>query len=260
MRARLSRVPRAPVIARAAGAASAGHGSRTSAGRFALLFVAISLAAPAAAQVGTTVSLFSDARFRGYSLSEGRPVAVLDFAYDDSSGFYAGASASGVLREGGHPTPFALQVDGGYSKQLRSGTTLDIGITHSTYARYSDRRHGYSYTELYGGIAAGPISSRLFVSPHYFEAARWTAYGEVDGKVSPARHWGLNAHAGMLVTVRAPYGERYRPDFDWSVGATREIGRVSLHATWSDGAPGHDFYRNRRHSRSALVLGATFLL
>ena len=248
------------MIAPAAAAASAVRGSRTSARRSALFFAAISSATPAVAQVGTTVSLFSDARFRGYSLSEGRPVGVLDFAYDDPSGVYLGASASGSVRHGGDPAPFALQVDAGYSKQLRSGTTLDVGITHSNYARYSAGQRGNSYTELYAGIARGMLSSRLFVSPHYFEAGRWTAYGEVNARVNPASNWGLTAHAGMLVTVRAPYAESYRPDFDWSVGATRQLGRLSLHATWSDGAPGHDFYRNRRHSRSALVLGATFVL
>jgi uncharacterized protein (TIGR02001 family) len=260
MRVPRSLAPSAPVIARAAVAASAVRGSRTSAARSALFFAALFSPAPAVAQAGATVSAFSDARFRGYSLSEGRPVGVLDFAYDDPSGLYVGASASGIIRHGGEPAPFALQVDGGYSKRLESGTTLDVGITHSNYARYSAAHRGNSYTELYAGIAHGALSSRLFVSPHYFEAGRWTAYGEVNARISPASNWGINAHAGMLVTMRAPYAERYRPDFDWSLGVTRQLGRVSLHATWSDGAPGHDFYRDRRHSRSALVLGATFVL
>ena len=64
----------------------------------------------------------------------------------------------------------------------------------------------------------------------------------------------------MLVTLSAPSTESYRPDFDWSVGVSRALGRVSLHARWSDGAPGRDFYNRHRHSRSALVLGASVAL
>lgn len=245
--------------ANAAGAARAGPGSRTSRG-FALACLISCVAAPASAEVGATASVYSDARFRGYSLSEGQPVGMLDFAYDDLSGAYAGASVSGVLRRGGDPEPFSLQVDGGYSKRLASGTTLDLGITHSSYAHYSSGARGSSYTELYAGIARGGLSSRLFVSPHYFGANRWTAYGEVDGSLSPGRNWALDAHAGMLIPLRTRYDESSRADFDWSLGVSRALGRLSLHAAWSDGAPGRDVYRDRRHSRSALVVGATFVL
>jgi uncharacterized protein (TIGR02001 family) len=214
----------------------------------------------AAAEVGATASIFSDARLRGYSLSEGRPVGMLDFAYDDASGFYAGAAASAVLGRGGDPAPLGIQVTGGYAKRLKSGTTLDFGITHSTYSYYVNGERGKSYTEAYVGVARGALSSRIFLSPHYFESGNWIAYGEVNANVSPARKWSIEAHAGMLVPLRTPHADRYRPNFDWRIGASRELGRVSLHAAWSDGSPGDDVYDQRRHSRSALVLGATLAL
>jgi uncharacterized protein (TIGR02001 family) len=248
------------VTARAEAAARRARGSRTSLIRVAIALLAGASAAPASAEIGLAASVFSDARFRGYSLSEGRPVGTFDFAYDDASGFYAGLSVSGVLRRGGKPAPFALQGDAGYAKRLASGTTIDLGVTHSTYSHYSSGERGTSLTEIYGGISRGVLSSRLSLSPHYFEPGRWTAYTEVNAVVSPASSWSLDGHAGMLVTLRSPSGETYRPDFDWSVGVTRALGRVSLHARWSDGAPGHDFYNNRRHSRSALVLGASLAL
>lgn len=218
-------------------------------------------ASPARGQAGATVSVFSDLLFRGYSLSEGRPVGVLDFAYDDPSGFYAGGAATGVLRRGGDPAPLALQLNAGYAKQLRSGTTLDAGITGSTYSHYSKGRGESSYAEVYAGIARGALSSRIFLSPHYFESGHWTAYGEINGNVSPARKWTIDAHAGVLVPLRTPTSaESYRALFDWRVGVSREIGRLSLHAAWTDGTPGHDFYRGRTHSKSAIVLGASIVL
>jgi uncharacterized protein (TIGR02001 family) len=237
--------------------ASRPRGSRTSP-----LVAAVFLcwSAPGHAEVGATASIYSDLRFRGYSLSEGRPVGILDFAYDDPSGLYAGASATGALRNGGNPAPLGLQLTGGYARRLKSGTMLDFGITHSTYSHYSTRRRGSSYTEIYAGIARGALSSRISLSPHYFERSRWAAYAEVNGSLNPAHKWTLDGHVGMHVPLRTPSNERYRAEFDWRVGVSRELGRLSLHAAWSDGSPGYDFYRERRHSRSALVLGATWIL
>lgn len=249
------------MIVPAEDAVSPARGSRTSVARVSFFcLLTLCAAAPASAEVGAVASVFSDARFRGYSLSDGRPIATLDFAYDDPSGFYAGLAGTGVLRSGGDPAPLALQVDAGYAKRLRSGMTIDLGITHSNYSHYSSRERGTSYTELYAGIAHGALSSRISLSPHYFEQGRWTAYGEINGNVSPARKWSLNGHAGMLVPLRTPSYEVYRTEFDWSIGVTREFDRLSLHATWSDGAPGHDYYRGHTHSRSALVVGASLVL
>jgi uncharacterized protein (TIGR02001 family) len=246
------------VIARARARASRARGSRTR------LAVAVALGAgcavPARADVAASLSVFSDLRFRGYSLSEGRHVAVLDFAYDHPSGFYADAVGSGVFGQGGDPAPLGVQLTGGYAKRLKQGTTLDFGITHSRYSSYSSAAQGNSYTEVYVGIARGALSSRIFLSPHYFETGRWTAYGEVNASVSPARMWTIDGHAGVLVPLRASSNESYRREVDWRLGLSRELGRLSLSAAWSAGAPGRDYYRGRHRSRSALVLGASWAL
>lgn len=249
------------MIVRAAEAASRAQGSLTNLYvRLAVLLGASCTAVPAAAQVGATVSVFSDARFRGYSLSGGQPVGILDFAYDDASGFYADAVATGVVRRGGDPAPLGAQLTAGYAKRLKSGTTLDFGITHSSYAQYSGVTRGNSYTEIYAGISRGAVSSRLFLSPHYFASGHWTAYGEVNASVSPARKWSIDGHVGVLVPLKAPHGESYRTEADWRVGVSRQIGRLSVHAAWSDGVPGQDFYYGRRRSRSAFVVGASWAL
>jgi uncharacterized protein (TIGR02001 family) len=245
------------VTARAA-ARSRAPGSRTSLSLFVIVIAAS--AAPARAEEAATVSVFSDLRFRGYSLSEGRPVAILDFAYDDPSGLYADAAGTGVLRRGGVPAPLALQLTGGYAKRLRSATTLDFGVTHSTYASYSGRIGGTSYTEVYAGIARGALSSRIFLSPNYLEGGGWAAYGEVNGSVSPLRHWSIDGHVGVHVPLQNRSREPYRAEFDSRIGVTRELGRISLHADWSTGGPGYDFYHGRRRGRDALVLGASLVL
>jgi len=228
-----------------------------------LSLVVFSAAAPASAELGTTASVFSDERFRGFSLSEGRPVAILDLDYDDPSGFYLDGSGSLVFRRAAEPAPLGLQLAGGYAKRLRSGTTIDFGVTHSSYSHYSNGRRGDSYTEVYAGIARGFLSSRIFVSPHYFASGRWTAYGEVNANFTPAPRWNLDAHLGMLTVIRSPSSEPYRSNLDWRLGISRELGRVSLHAAVTGhGRSAQPFGSTLRESpaRNAFVVGVTTAL
>jgi uncharacterized protein (TIGR02001 family) len=250
------------VSARAAAPVASARASRTGIARFGLLCLLAGLAAaPASAGTGFAASIVSDARFRGYSLSEGRPVATLAFSNDDPLGFYLGGSASAVLRHNGEPAPYALQLDAGYGTQIGRETTLDVGITHTSFTHYSSRSRGTSYTEVYAGIIHGGLSSTIYLSPDYFMRGRWTAYGEVNGNVSLGSNWSLDGHVGALAGLRTPVSTQVnRPGVDWSAGVTRQFGRISLHAKWSDGLPGHDFYDRRRHSRSAVVVGASLVL
>jgi uncharacterized protein (TIGR02001 family) len=236
------------------------RGSRTDfAVRFSGFLIACSIAAPAAADVGATASLFSDERFRGYSLSEGRPVAIFDFAYDDPSGFYADASGTAIFQSG-HPSPLGVELNGGYAKRLKSGTTLDFGVTSSTYSHYSGSQAA-NYTEIYAGISRGGLSSRLFFSPHYSARGLWTAYGEVNGTFSLSRKWSLDSHVGMLLPLKTPAGdEHYLAAFDWRLGVTREFGPLSLHLSWNEGERGRAYYGDRGHRGRAIVVGASLIL
>lgn len=216
-------------------------------------------AVPADAEIGATVSIFSDARFRGYSLSGNQPVGTFDFAYDDRSGLYAGGAITGVVRSGGDLEPLGFGLNAGFAKRLRSGTSFDVGVTTSSYTYYSQGGPRKTYAEVYAGIARGGLSSRIFLSPHYSEAGIWTAYGEVNGNISPAPDWNIEGHAGMLVPLRAPSeAERYRSAFDWRAGVSRRVGRVSLHAAWVQGARGGNYYGSRWQKTHAFVLGASF--
>jgi uncharacterized protein (TIGR02001 family) len=226
------------------------------------LLIASFAAAPASAQLGATASILSDDRFRGYSLSNDRPVAILDLAYDDPSGCYADGTGTVVLRRG-NLAPLGFQLTGGYAERLTSGTTLDFGITHSNYSHYSNGGQGRSYTEAYAGIARGILSSRIFLSPHYFVPGRWTAYGELNAHVSPASKWALDAHIGVLTALRTPVGQSYHANIDWRVGVSREFSRVSLQAAWTGhGRAPQPFGAALRQQgrRNALVLGLTTAL
>jgi uncharacterized protein (TIGR02001 family) len=227
-----------------------------------LLLAALSLrcATPAAADVGASVSLFSEASFRGYSLSEGRPVALLNLSYDHPAGFYAATSATAVFGSGDAVEPLGLQLNGGYVRRVTSDVVLDLGVTHSSYSRYASKGSS-SYTEVYAGLSRKVLSARISYAPHYFVHGASAFYGEVDANFSPAAKLNLNAHLGLLVPL--DYSEDFeksRNQHDWRVGVARQFGRVSLHAFLTGGGPDRDYYRGQDHGRTNLVLGLSYPL
>ena len=227
-----------------------------------ILFVAfVAFASPASAQVGAAVSVFSDDRFRGYSLSDGRPAGILDLSYDAPGGLYGALSGSVVLTRRDGLQPLGLQLNGGYAKRLRSGLTLDLGIVHSNYSSYSSRGPGRSYTELYAGLGGKRLSSRIYVSPDYLRRGGWTLYSEVDANLPVARKLRIRGHVGMLVQLEGrSNSEAYRPEFDWRLGLARDFGRITINAAWTGNGPDHDLYLRRSYGRGALVAGVTFAL
>ena len=226
---------------------------------FALAAASILRASPATAQPSAAVSLFSDYRFRGYSLSDGRPVGILDLSYDATNGLYGAVSGSLVASRGEGLKPLGLIVNGGYATRLSSRFALDLGVTHSSYSKYSDRAASLSYTEVYAGISGKLLSARLNVSPDYVKGG--SAYGEVNGNWRLANNLSLTGHVGVIVPFRRIQpGYRYSEDFDWKLGLARQLGPVSLQAAWSAVRPGRGGYRDRKHKRDALILGLTYSL
>ena len=151
-------------------------------------------------------------------------------------------SASAVVSRADPVHPLVFQVNGGYVKRLSPAATLDLGIIHSRYSRHSSVGAGLTLTELYVGMSHKFLTSRVYLSPHYFGPGEWTVYGEVDGHVAIGRNLGLHGHVGALVPAgdRQGGGRRARTGYDWRLGLQRQIGPASLHATLSGGNRGRD--------------------
>jgi uncharacterized protein (TIGR02001 family) len=236
---------------------------RQSAAIHSILFAAaLPFAAPAAAQVGTSVSIFSDDRFRGYSLSGGRPVGILDLSYDAPNGFYAALSGSVVATRHDRLQPLGVELNGGYAKRLSSGLTTDFGIVHSNYSRYSSRTADKSYTEVYAGLAGKVLSSRISVSPDYLKQGAWTVYGELDANVPARKKLRVSGHVGLLTPLdrRGYSGETLRPELDWRLGLARDLGPVTLSVAWTGISRNRDLDQERSYGRQALILGVTWAL
>lgn len=212
---------------------------------------------PAKAQANAAVSLFNDLRLRGYSISDGRPVGILDLSYDAPNGLYGALSGSIVATRGEGLKPLGLIVNGGYATRVSPRMSLDVGVTHSAYSKYSDRAAALTYTEFYAGVSGKLISARLNISPDYVKGG--SAYGEVNGNWPLGRSLSLTAHAGLVVPFHKAY-HRYSDDLDWRLGIARLVGPVSIQAAWSAVRPGKGSYRDRGHKRDALIVGLTYSL
>ncbi|HEY6048736.1 MAG TPA: TorF family putative porin [Sphingomicrobium sp.] len=227
-----------------------------------LLFVTAGLAAtPAPAEVGAAASLFSDARFRGFSISNGDPVAILDLSYDDPDGLYAAASGSIVARRGTSLHPLQLQLYGGYARRLSPGLTLDLGAGQSIYSHYASVGPARSYTELYAGVSGKSLSSRISVSPDYFRSGSWSVYGEVNGNIRAPAKLRVEGHVGLLASLHNRRVSYYsQPELDWRIGVSRTFGRVSLHAALTGRGAGNGFYEDRGYGHRGVVVGLTYAL
>jgi uncharacterized protein (TIGR02001 family) len=233
---------------------------RGKANRFRALLLGATIAAqtsPAAAQISAAGSIFTDDRYRGYTLSEGRPVGILDLYYDDPSGLYGTMSGKFVASRHNGLRPLGLILNAGYAKRLPSGLTLDVGATQSAYSEYSDRAAAKSYAEAYAGLSGKFLTARVYASPDYLRGG--TVYGELNVNAEIAPKLSLSGHAGLLLPVGdSGHGYRYRREFDWRVGIARQFGPVRLQAAWTGVSPGQNLYRYGYHSRNALVVGVIY--
>lgn len=198
---------------------------------------------------------------RGYSLSDDRPVAILDLTYDAPNGVYGAVSGTLVTSRHDGIQPLGVEVDAGFAKRLNAGLTLDIGATHSSYSHYSSRGTSSSYSEAYIGLGAKFLSARLSISPDYLQSHSWSAYGELNGSVAIASKLRLNGHIGLVVPFTSyGYDQSHHREVDWRIGAAKDVGRLTLSAAWTGVARGAGMAQHRVRKSRALVAGLTYAL
>lgn len=161
-------------------------------GAFALW--ALQSAGTACAQVSARVSLVSDYRFRGVSLSDERPALQASIAYDHADGGYAGVFASSVRIGPDYGTQAQLVPYVGYARRLGSGLSWDAGVQYALFTGNAD----YDYPEFHIGLTSSHLSARLHYAPRYFGVSAPVLYGEIDGAYAVTSQVRLLGHAGWL--------------------------------------------------------------
>lgn len=213
------------------------------------------------AEVGAVVSIYSDDRNRGLSISDGRPVGILDLSYDAPNGIYASASGSLVDTRSEGLKPLGVVLNGGYAMRLRSGLSLDGGVVYSRYSHYSGVGSGRDYAEIYAGLTGKILSGRISLSPNYLGAIRWALHSEVDAHLDLSRSTYFDGEIGALIPLgRNVYEGSYRPQLDGRLGIAHRLGPVTLHAALTGRTGSAAVYGLRGHGRAALVLGISTAL
>lgn len=201
--------------------------------RGAVALWALLCAFEACAQVSGSFALVSDYRFRGVSLSDGRPAAQLGVAYDHADGWYAGAFASSV-RFGPRAGPDAQVLSYfGYARRLRSGLSWDLGAGYAAFTG----RFDYDYPEFHVGLASERLGARISYAPRYFGEDAAVVYAQVDGAHELSERLRLLGHLGWTRRDDAgATGFRWRqPRLDARIGIGLTLRGCDLQLAWVTG-------------------------
>lgn len=147
------------------------------------------------AQVSGNVALLSDYRFRGESLTEGRPALQAGVNYDHSSGLFLGGLVSNVRIDPDVAGLSAL-LYGGYTRPINERASWDVGVVTYVFPHPS-MGPGYDYTEAFVGASFETLSSRLYYTNSYFGAGQ-AVYLELNGTRPINDRIGLTGHIGYL--------------------------------------------------------------
>ena len=215
-------------------------------GRLAVSLAALAcgLSSPALAQddadtdgvtVSANVSLVTDYRFRGVSLSGGDPAIQggLDVAHD--SGFYAGVWASSI--DGG-PSYGEMEFDiyGGWSGQLSEGVSVDVGLL---YYLYPSEELGLDtdYWEPYASIGfnLGPAEATVGAAYAWEQDSlggddNLYVYTDLSTGL-PGTPLTVTGHLWYTDGVLAPpllAGDTDDSGLDWSIGASYAAGPLEV--------------------------------
>jgi uncharacterized protein (TIGR02001 family) len=185
-------------------------------------------AAPAITISGN-VALVTDYRFRGVSLSGGDPAVQGGITVSHASGFYLGAWSSSI--EGGALYgEQELDLFGGWSGNVASGTKVDVGILKYVYP--TNDVGPADYWEPYASIAQtfGPATAKFGVAYAWEQDSlggddNLYLYTNLDIGV-PQTPITVSGHLGYTDGVLSPSllaGGTDDQGWDWSVGASATV-------------------------------------
>ena len=188
-----------------------------------VLGLALSCSAPCAfAQLSGTVSVVSDYRYRGISLSDNEPAIQLGLTYDDARGWYAGAFVSTVESSTYQSNGIQAIAFAGYAWPMASGLTVELGADYSVVT--AEPR--FDYPEVYVGLAFQNVTGRLHYSPRYFGQDYPAVYGELNLAQPLHDNLLLFAHVGLLGSnAKSPY-------YPYQTSSAVVDGAIGVGVTW----------------------------
>ena len=150
----------------------------------------------AVAEVSGHVALLSDYRYRGESLTDGRPAFQAAVNYDHSSGLFLGALAS-TVRIDPAVSGLGAQLYAGYARSFSERATWEIGVVTYLFP-HTPAERGYDYTEAFVGASYDTVNARLYYSDDYFGNGGRTVYLETNASRPLNERVALTGHLGYL--------------------------------------------------------------
>jgi uncharacterized protein (TIGR02001 family) len=218
--------------------------------RVALAAFGTLFAASACAQFSGSIAVESDQRFRGVSLSDGKPDLRLSLAYDVPNGWYGGASATGVEFER-EPSQLELLVYAGHVWRAGAGANWELGVTAAHFSGGTR----YDYQEVFAGLLAERWSARVYYSPDYYSAGIPTVYAELNGGVPLRANLRAFGHVGALSRLRGG-AQRTRIDLRAGLALARDAWELQL--AWHGIARDGSYPSAYERQRTGWVLGAIY--
>jgi uncharacterized protein (TIGR02001 family) len=214
-------------------------------------------AGKAEAQVSGSVSVVSDYRYRGVSLSNGHAAFQGQLEYNRKSGWYAGAFASQVESAEQNGSDAQLMAYGGYSWRALPSIAWEVGAARTIFAQDAY----YNYTEIFAGMNSEKLSGRIYFSPDYFGAHARTLYAEANGTYPIGERFQLFGHIGYLWAFSEVQTPAYRiaNQFDLAVGGNVNFAPWRIRLAWFGSEKnnhGSRFYEGK--SSPAIVLDVSY--
>ena len=222
-------------------------------------------AGPAPISVSGNVTLVSDYRFRGVSLSGGDPAIQGGVTVAHESGAYVGTWASSI-DDGGTDIFGDAEGDlyGGWSGSVAEGIGLDVGLLYYAYpgnAKGVDAEFFEPYATVSGQL--GPVQAKLGVNYAWDQKAiagdNLYIHSELSSGI-PTTPVTVSAHLGYTNGSLAPTllaGPSDDSAFDWSVGASATVlGKLTLGVSYV-GVEGPSF-KGITDDTLVVSLGASF--
>lgn len=207
-------------------------------------------AAPALAQLTSSLSVDSDYRYRGVSLSRRRPAVRLDLDYDDASGAYGGVSLIGMRDNAYGRLGLSYVGYAGYVWRSARGPSLEAGMTDTHIRNGAD----YDYNEVYGGLVTRDFTLRLYYAPHYYGSRLRTLYSELGTARRLSPNLRVFLRAGMLTPLN---GADRRERYDARAGLALSLDRYTFQAAWSRANPLAGYRSRRPDNGNALILSVS---
>jgi uncharacterized protein (TIGR02001 family) len=192
---------------------------------------------PPAFTVAGGVTLATQYRFRGISLSDEQPALQGTLNLNHRSGFYAGVWGSnldGFGELGG--SNLELDLYAGWKHQVASGVTVDAGLLY--YAYPGSTGGHFEFFEPYASVTVtrGPVTGKVGVAfapsqDALADNSNRYVYGELSlaiphTPVTLTSHLG-NSHGNTPLTPSGDY-------LDWSLGATIAWRNLTLGVAYVD--------------------------